>query len=238
MDYNKFNFSTLKNWFWDKNKFYIDKTSQIVRNQSKIKRSNIQITKSSNISIEDNCNIFNSQISINKGTLFLAKNVSLKNAIIIIDEGSVFIGENSRIMGKIWVRYHGNVKIGNYTNINMNSELRSDESITIGDFTQISYNVSIWDTNTHCIYPTQKRRELSQTIGIGNEIEKPVTRPVKIGNDCWIGKNCAIMKGCLIGDNVIVGNGTTLVNKTIENDTIVVPQIELKYKTNKNNITL
>lgn len=234
MNSKKLNLQTLKYYLFGRNKYYSDNTSTISIKNSIIKKSNLHITGNSKVETGQHCKIINSKIHINNGKLILGNNTSLINASIIINNGDLIIGNNSRIMCKIWVRYNGKIQIGNYSNINLNSELRADDSIVIGDFTQISYNVSIWDTNTHCIYSPKKRRELSQTIGIGNEIEKPITKAIQIGSDCWIGKNSAIMKGCSIGNNVIIGYGTTLVNKKIDNNLIVVPQIELKFKSNNN----
>lgn len=196
------------------------------------RKSMIRLGDKSTLQLGENCKILHSNINIKNGTLILFNNVSLINATIEINDGNVIIGDHARIMCSMWVRYGGNVKIGEYTNINMGSELRSDESIVIGDFTRISYNVSIWDTNTHVIYSPSKRRELSRTIGIGNEIEKPATKPISLGNDCWIGKNSTVMKGTKIGNNVIVGYGTTLINQIIGDNVTVVPQLTLKYKAN------
>lgn len=208
--------------------------SEMNMNHAQLRNSKIRILDKSKLQLGKNCKIVHSNINIRRGTLILSENVSLINATIEINDGNVVIGDHARIMCRVWVRYGGNVKIGEYTNINIGSELRSDESIVIGDFTQISYNVSIWDTNTHVIYSPNKRRELSKTIGIGNEIEKPITRPVVIGNDCWLGKNSTVMKGTKIGNNVIVGYGTTLINQIIGDNVTVVPQLILKYKTNNN----
>ncbi len=196
----------------------------------KMKKSRINASNNSHIKIGKNCVIQASDINIQNGSLIIGENVSLINTKIKINQGTIIIKNNARIMCHIWIRYGGVVNIGEYTNINIGSEIRSDESITIGDFTQISYNVNIWDTNTHCIYPPYKRRELSKTIGIGNEIEKPITKPVKIGNDCWIAKNSSILKGVVLGDNTIVGYGTTIINKCIENNSIIVPKLDFKNK--------
>lgn len=210
------------------------KNCNILNTKSPIKRSNISISKDSSLSIGEKVLIRNSNINIDNGTLIISDNCSIMNANITVNNGTIIIGEYCRIMCNLWVRFGGKISIGKYTNINNSSELRSDESIIIGDFTQISYNVSIWDTNTHYIYPSFKRRQLSKKIGIGNEIEKPLTKPIVIGSDCWIGKDCAIMKGSHIGNNVILGYNTTIINKTIEDNMIVVPKIELKYKQNSN----
>jgi acetyltransferase-like isoleucine patch superfamily enzyme len=128
------------------------------------------------------------------------------------------------------VRYNGVLAIDRYTNINEYSEIRCDENIKIGKYTQISYNVNIWDTNTHCIFPSHKRRLLAEKHFplLGYDGEKPVTIPVLIGDDCWIGKDSSIMKGCHIGNECIIGFHTILINKQIPEGKTVTNSIDLK----------
>ena len=128
------------------------------------------------------------------------------------------------------IRFGGNVEIGSYTNINSGSEIRSDESVIIGSYNQISYDVNIWDTNTHTIYKSEKGLKLRGNISLyfGYEIEKPLTSPIVVGDNCWIGERSSIMKGTQIGDNVIVGYNTMLLNKIIESNKRVVQDINLR----------
>lgn len=77
-----------------------------------------------------------------------------------MDNGSLVIGNHTKLAcQRFWIRFGGKCKIGNYTNINSGTEIRVDELVCIGDFCQISYNIRIWDTNTHCIYPSEKRKK-------------------------------------------------------------------------------
>ena len=61
----------------------------------------------------------------------------------------------------------------------------------------------------------------------GKEYEKPITRPVKIGNGCWLGEKVSILKGSELGDDVIVGFNTLISNKHIASKTSVVQHINL-----------
>ena len=102
---------------------------------------------------------------------------------------------------------------------------------SIGDYNQISYNVMIWDTNTHNIYTPSKRRELTEKYYpfFGYEYEKPSTKPVKIGSDCWIAQNAAILKGTELEDEVIVGFCTILLGTSIPFGTTVVNKVEYRF---------
>ena len=95
--------------------------------------------------------------------------------------------------------------------------------------------VNIWDTNTHTIYKSEKRSEITRKYFpyFGYEIEKPLTSPIVVGDNCWIGERSSIMKGTQIGDNVIVGYNTMLLNKIIEsNKDVYKRQISLPTKRN------
>ncbi|WP_455668842.1 acyltransferase [Phocaeicola sp.] len=138
--------------------------------------------------------------------------------------GQMIIDHHNRFTNRFWIRFNATVKIGSYNNINEDSWLRADESITIGNYNQISYNVMIWDTNTHNIYKPEKRRYLTEHYYpfFGYEEEKPITKPIIIGSDCWIAQNVTILKGTIIGDCSIVGFGTLLTQKEIPSSSKVI----------------
>ena len=108
--------------------------------------------------------------------------------------------------------------------------MRCDESISIGSYNQISYDINIWDTNTHNILPVEDRRRVAEEYFpyFGKETEKPITKPVIIGDDCWLGERVSILKGSIIGDEVIVGYNTTITGKNIQSKSTVVSEISLK----------
>lgn len=203
-----------------------------------------------NVSI-NNCRI----IAVNGSVIEIANNVAIDNATIFVDSGKFVIGEHSIIRGdlnpvliniekgethighhskvsakRFWIRFGGILRIGNYTNINNGSEVRCDESISIGSYNQISYDINIWDTNTHNILPVEDRRRVAEEYFpyFGKETEKPITKPVIIGDDCWLGERVSILKGSIIGDEVIVGYNTTIPGKNIQSKSTVVSEISLK----------
>lgn len=206
-----------------------------------IQTSNIHISSSdSKIEISENCSISDIDLAVWNGKFTLGKYSIIENNGIgkklrMSIDGLCQIGEYNRIRSDIWVRFDGNLTIGNRNAINEYTEIRSDEEVEIGDYNQISYNCTIWDTNTHCMYESQKRRELTdkQYPGFGEETEKPITSPVKIGDDCWIGKGSSLLKGTFIGDKSIVGYGTLLSGKKIPNDSTVISKSVLHVFDNK-----
>ena len=219
--------------------------------------SHVRISNGANFEIGKGVNIRSSKIFVCSGAkLIIQSGVSIKNVNIFVSRGEVIIGEESILQGlsykkqelivdfgkikiedhtkiqasKIWIRFGGEVYIGCYTNINEGSEIRADESVYIGNYNQISYNVNIWDTNTHNIYSSEKRAEITRKYYpyYGFEYEKPKTAPVHVGDNCWIGERASILKGTFIDNNVIIGYDTLLSNIRIDKNKIVVQKKEIR----------
>jgi acetyltransferase-like isoleucine patch superfamily enzyme len=207
----------------------------------RIINSRIFVAKDSILEMDENVFIKNTNLFI-IGKVYIAKNsiiekgYQLANIKLNID-GNLFIDNNSRLRCDIRIRFGGNLHIGCFTNINEETEIRVDDFISIGNYNQISYKCIIWDTNTHNIYHDEKRRELSEKYypNLGYEYEKPKTKPVFIGNDCWIGREVAILKGVKINDSCVIGFRTMLSNCEIEKNKVVVPKIEYTYMERENN---
>ncbi|WP_077919128.1 hypothetical protein [Spirosoma sp. 209] len=218
-----------------------------------LKNSIVQSEQPGSIIIESSVQISNSKIYVKTGShLKIGKGSVLKNVFIHVD-GELSIGENNileggkfsklsiyiskgaftlgsynRIKSKIMVRFGGLLTIGDHNNINDESEIRADERVIIGDYNQISYQCVIWDTNTHTIYDDATRRELTDKHFpiFGYEYERPKTKPVTIGSDCWIGRGVSILKGVELGSSSIVGYKTILSNCHIEERKVVVTKID------------
>lgn len=216
------------------------KCSLSISEGSTITKSRLSvINKNSSLQIGKRNTITNSYVVVNGSTCVGDENIlengySYRNFSICSD-GNISIGNRNRLRGRIWLRYGGSLKIGDYNNINEDSEIRCDESITIGSYNQISYECMIWDTNTHNIYPAEKRRALAESKYpcYGFEFEKPKTKAVCIGDDCWIGKRVSILKGTTIGNRCIIGFGTTVSNQVIPNNKTVTEQKILKLYDNQ-----
>lgn len=190
-----------------------------------LRHCTIIIGSNARLKIGTESKLIKSDIYINDGSCDIENYSIFDNTNISVEKGNIEIGHHSKIACKrIWVRFGGHVSIGNYTNINHGSEIRCDEEVLIGAFNQISYNVRIWDTNTHKILTKYERRNLTQEHFpyFGWEDSRPETKPVFIGNDCWIGENAVIMKGSSIDDESIIGFGTMVIGKYIPKHSRVV----------------
>lgn len=84
--------------------------------------------------------------------------------------------------------------LGDYINIGCAT------SIKIGNYARIAHRTQIFDTNYHYVANLNKR------------IVPPFSRPIVIGDHCWICNSATISAGAVIPDNTIVSSNS-LVNK-------------------------
>lgn len=217
----------------------------------RLRGNHIRVSLNSVFEVGEGCKLLNNSVIVEKDSslrighnviiencnLYVVGNVSIgdytiiKDGVYTIDSGMLNVGHHSKLTAKrFWIRFEGVVNIGDYTNINGGSEVRCDEAITIGNYNQISFNVNIWDTNTHNIYPVAKRRDITEKYWpyFGREIDRPKTKPIYIGDDCWIGENSTILKGTTLNNEVIVGYGTTLIGQSIDNGKTVVSSSNIR----------
>lgn len=178
----------------------------------KIINSSIEVGLNAKVVLSENVSISGYRINIQKGELYIGANSILEKGanpatpFINIQDGKLVISNNALIKSNFSIRFGGSCSIGKYTGIMEATEIRADEFLQIGDFNMISYECMIYDTNTHCIYDAETRRKktISDFPYIGTETEKPESRPVIIGNDCWLGKRAVVLKGVTIGNNATV----------------------------------
>jgi len=204
-------------------------SSFVKGNDVEIINTSIVLTGKSELIIGDKVKLDGYDIHINNGYLKIDKYTQLikgrqpLNPIISINNGKLIIGAYNSIKADIKIRFGGICTIGTYNTINEQTEIRCDESVAIGDYNMISYECMIYDTNTHCTYPPEIRRERTRKDFpyMGSESERPGTKPVIIGSDAWLGKRCVILKGCVLGNGVVVGTNAVASNLQVDKGVIV-----------------
>jgi len=203
----------------DANYFSISETANYhIPENSKIINSKIILENDAQLIIGNNVVIDNYTIRIVKGIFTISDNTQLigvKNTnsnSVFIDNGNLSIANNCIIQSEFCIRFGGICKVDSYTGIMHGTEIRCDEQLTIGKYNMISYECMIYDTNTHCMYSSEKRRQMTNENFpyIGLEIEKPETKPVLIGDDCWLGKRCVVLKGVNVGQNSTIATNSVL----------------------------
>lgn len=119
----------------------------------------------------------------------------------------------------IYVENGGKLKIGDKCFFNNGCSINALDSVTIGERCLFGENVKIYDHN-------HKYADINTPI----KYQGFSTKPVTIGNNCWICSNVTILKGVTIGNNVVIGAGC-LIHEDIADNTVVKLKTELIKKT-------
>ncbi len=194
---------------------------------ARVVNSSIRIGKKAKVVLLENSVISGYDIFINEGVLLIGGNTKLEQGAnslkptISIENGRLEILDHCIIRADFSIRFGGQCKIGSYSGLMEKTEIRVDESVSIGDFNMISYECMVYDTNTHFIYDSATRRKMTikDFPSIGSEPVKPETKPVIIGNDCWLGKRAVVLKGVTLGNNSTVAT-CSVVTKSVPADSI------------------
>jgi len=114
---------------------------------------------------------------------FLSNLVGLYQRTIIVtrtSEAEIYIGDNVGMSG---------------------ATIYARKSIKIGKNTHIGGNAKILDNDFHPLEIEARNADNKEKIG---------TRPVVIGENCFIGCNSLILKGTTLGDGCVVGAGAVV----------------------------
>ena len=95
----------------------------------------------------------------------------------------------------------------------------SQTSITIGNNVNIGGDCLIMDSDAHPHDYIKRRNNYVMEVGINNYLQEIPSKPIIIGDDCWIGARCIILKGVSIGARSIIAAGS-VVTKDIPADCI------------------
>ena len=96
----------------------------------------------------------------------------------------VLVGENAHL------------EMGHKSYINFNSTVICYDHIIIGSNCAISWNTNMFDGNAH---------EL-----VVDEVARPRTQPVVIGDKVWIGTGAIILSGVTVGNGAVVAAGSVV----------------------------
>lgn len=147
----------------------------------------------------------NSSILVN-GNLHLGTSWagnSGRSTLIRLDEGAEFICNGINLINygaDIYILKGGKLEIdGSFLNCDV--KIRTTESVTIGKGCVISHNVTIIDSDTHC-------------VDLPDHVK---TKPVIIGDYVWLGNRSMVLKGVTIGNGAIVAAGAVVAKDVPEN---------------------
>ena len=130
-----------------------------------------------------------------------------KNARLILAELLPNSGNNLYIEFPFFCDYGYNIECGDNVFFNVNCVVLDEAKVIIGNNVFFAPGVQLYTAS----HPLDK--ELRKT----HKISKPIT----IGNDCWIGGNAVICPGVTIGNGCVIGAGS-VVTKNIPDNTLAV----------------
>lgn len=151
----------------------------------------------------------------------------------IRNEGQLKIGKGFSSGPRLTLetrRKNAQLLIGGNCVANSDLHIGAIESVEIGENVLIASGVFISD-HSHGIYSGEQQ----DNPNTPPNLRELFSKPVKIGDNCWIGEKAAILPGVTLGDGTIVGAGS-VVTKSFEGGTIIAgnpAKILKKYDTNK-----
>ncbi|MGB6974486.1 MAG: acyltransferase [Terracidiphilus sp.] len=130
------------------------------------------------------------------------------------------VGEGSTLVASIAFERDGaEVFVGRNTEIGA-SQIVCATRVEIGDDVLISWGCTINDHNSHPIAWSLRKNDVREFRQGRKDWTHLISKPIKLGNKCWIGMHAIVLQGVKIGEGAIVGAGS-VVTKDVPPWTIV-----------------
>lgn len=142
-----------------------------------------------------------------------------KNARKILNELLPNTSKDIQIEPPFHCDYGYNIFCGENVFFNVNCVVLDEEKVAIGNNTLFGPGVQIY-TASHPLDSVLRRT---------HKISKPVT----IGNDCWIGGNTIICPGITIGNGCVIGAGSVVTKNIPDNSLAVGNPVKVIRKLNQ-----
>lgn len=116
-------------------------------------------------------------------------------------------GENVYLQGPIYFDFGINTFIGKGSYANFNFTVLDEGKVTIGENVFIGPNVSLL-TAIHPLRYQERNSFFNEKTGSVTNLE--YTKPITIGDNCWIAANVTICGGVTIGEGCVIGAGSVV----------------------------
>ncbi|WP_338407698.1 sugar O-acetyltransferase [uncultured Flavobacterium sp.] len=130
-----------------------------------------------------------------------------KNARLIIAELIPNTGNNLYIEPPFFCDYGYNIHCGENVFFNVNCVILDEKKVTIGSNVFIGPGVQLYTA--------------SHPLDASTRLTHKISKPIIIGDDCWIGGNAIICPGITIGNGCIIGAGSVVTKDIPENSMAV-----------------
>lgn len=156
-----------------------------------------------------------------EGDIILGRNVVIsQRAKLLVPFGaSLIVGDETYIGRDVELASGTLLQIGQQVSLQDRCVIVGD--VTIGSYSLFSLNVLISSgRHYHHYRPHMLIRDQDEAVLITESGRKAHSRPVRIGEDCWLGVNTVVMPGVCIGRGAVVG-ANSVVNSDIAPYTVV-----------------
>lgn len=126
-----------------------------------------------------------------------------EKSYLCIEGSATFLGDATIRRGAL-IDVKGEFIFGNYALLGPRVRIRAHNSISIGQYVRIAHETQIFDTNFHFSEDTTSPGYY------------PISKPIHIGDFCWIGNRSTISKGTYLPDFTTVASNS-LVTKDFSN---------------------
>ncbi|WP_322173683.1 sugar O-acetyltransferase [Acutalibacter caecimuris] len=123
----------------------------------------------------------------------------------LLEELFPYFGEGSWFQPPIRLDYGCFLRIGKNTSANYNFTALDCGWIIIGDNVLFGPNCTL-AAPMHPLHP-QERTQISSE---GSVLQPEYSKPIHIGNDCWLAANVTVCGGVTIGDGCVIGAGSVV----------------------------
>jgi acetyltransferase-like isoleucine patch superfamily enzyme len=157
----------------------------------------------------------------NLANLDIADSAKVCYRTLKLREGNhLTVGKGSILGATISFEREGaEVVIGNDTFVGA-SQIVCATRVEIGDDVLVSWGCTITDHNSHSLSWAERSNDVREWYHERKDWSHVVSKPVKLGNKCWIGMRAIVLKGVEVGEGAIVAAGS-VVTKNVPSWTIV-----------------
>ncbi|MBR0234995.1 MAG: sugar O-acetyltransferase [Clostridia bacterium] len=116
-------------------------------------------------------------------------------------------GEGVYLQGPIQFDFGTHIKMGKGSYANFNFTVLDENKVEIGDNVFIGPNCSIL-TPIHPLCFEDRNTFFNEKTGVYTNIE--YSKPVKIGDNCWLGGGVTVLPGVTVGEGSVIGAGSVV----------------------------
>ena len=132
----------------------------------------------------------------------------------ILDELLPERGEGVYLQGPIQFDFGTHIKMGKGSYANFNFVVLDENTVTIGENVFIGPNCSML-TPIHPLCFEDRNTFWSEKTGAFTNIE--YSKPIVVGDNCWLGGNVTVLPGVTIGSGCVIGAGSVVTRDIPEN---------------------